>query len=218
MNTFITSLSHRNLSHYRSWRCCHLCFPVILIKVQFNTWAGSCLHMSRCILHVDVGRHLGAQRGERRHLMLSESHREKKATVRHCLTLIDSGYSLAADADQAVHPRVLSLWFPWCLKYAFVLTWYKFDTSVLKLLPNPPRGWALTESWRYTGCHSTVVFLNFQYFKDPKAMPVSRIAREFGANMFCAQMITYLLWESPDHVSVEPCCRGVQTWELLFVL
>lgn len=60
----------------------------------------------------DVDRHHGAQQGKMCHLMLSESHREEKATMRHCLALIDSGYSLAADTDLAVHPGVLSLWFP----------------------------------------------------------------------------------------------------------
>lgn len=63
-------------------------------------------------------------------------------------------------------------------------------------------------------CRSVRYFISDQ--SDWKA--VGWIAREFGTNMFCAQMITYLLWESPDHVSVEPCCRAVQTWGLLFVL
>lgn len=46
------------------------------------------------------------------HTMLAVSHREQEETARHCLALIDSGYSLAAGTDLAVHPGVLSLSFP----------------------------------------------------------------------------------------------------------
>lgn len=70
--------------------------------------------------------------------MLSVSHAEREATLRLCLPLKDSGYSFAADTDLAGCPGVLSLWLPWCLKYAFALTQYEFDTSVSKLHPKSP--------------------------------------------------------------------------------
>lgn len=95
-----------------------------------------------CILL--LGRHLTAQQGQMLHSMLSASRRGE--SVRHRLALIDSSYSLASDTDLVVRPGVSSLCFPWCLRCAFVLTWYKFDTSVSKLPPNPLRGWALAAS------------------------------------------------------------------------
>lgn len=59
------------------------------------------------------------------YLMLSASHREYKATMRHCLVLIDSGYSLAADTDLAGYPGgyvlVAALMPKMCL-LVFVLT------------------------------------------------------------------------------------------------
>lgn len=66
------------------------------------------------------------------------SQAEQEATMRCCLALKDSGYSLAADTDLAGCPGVLSLWLPWCLKYAFALTQCEFDTSVSKLHPKSP--------------------------------------------------------------------------------
>lgn len=99
-----------------------------------------------------LGRHLTAQQGQMLHSMPSASRRGE--SVRQRLALIDSSYSLASDTDLVVRPGVLSLCFPWCLRCAFVLTWYKFDTSVSKLPPNPLRGWALAASWRYTSCHN----------------------------------------------------------------
>lgn len=58
--------------------------------------------------------------------------------MRRCLALKDSGYSFAADTHLAGCPGVLSLWLPWCLKYAFALTQYEFDTSFSKLHPKSP--------------------------------------------------------------------------------
>lgn len=102
--------------------------------------------------------------------MLSASHREREATMRHCLALIDSGYSLAADTDLAVYPGVLSLWLPWCLKYAFVLTTYEFDTSVLKLHLNPLRGWALQ---RADAVQAVTIFSDFLCFKDTNTITLT---------------------------------------------
>lgn len=103
-------------------------------------------------------RHFGAQRGEVFHLMLSASHRERVATVRHCLALIDSSCSGAADTDRAVHPGVWPSWLPWCLKYAFVTKRQEFDTRVSKLHPSPLRGWALAGGWRCISCHTFFFF------------------------------------------------------------
>lgn len=130
-----------------------------------------------------LGTHLTAQQGQMLHSMLSAPRRGE--SVRHRLALIDSSYSLASDTDLVVRPGVSSLCFPWCLRCAFVLTCYKFDTSVSKLPPNPPRGWALAASWRYTSCHNISRFSLFQEDYSRAAMdcqdiPTNRVCSQAG--------------------------------------
>lgn len=105
--------------------------------------------------------HFGAQQGKMFHLMLSASHREREAIMKHCLALIDSGYSLAADTDLAERPGILSLWSALNMH----LLWH--DTSLTGVFQNFIQIPWEAELWQRAGSLQAVtIFSYFLFFKD----------------------------------------------------
>lgn len=133
-------------------------------------WSDCCLHIiggwsgpQYPIKWCQYCRHLGAQRRQVFVSMLSVSHQVREETVRRCLAV--QATVLQPILISAFIPRFCPCGFPRCLKYAFVLMWYKADASAVS--KSSKRSWAVAESWQHTSCHNVY---RFGFFRQSAAL------------------------------------------------